>query len=63
MKYDLVIIFLILLFLIIFTFILIKKKYKSNKFAIALLTVKPNVIWLDFLLTFINYYDVLLHKL
>lgn len=36
-----------------------KSDYKSkNKIAIALLTVKPNNIWLKFLLTFINNYDV-----
>ena len=42
---------------IIFFFILSVKKF-NNKKAVALLTIKPNKIWLNFLLSFTNNYDV-----
>jgi hypothetical protein len=49
-------IFILVLIFIIFFIIKLKKNY--NKIAIALLTIKPNKIWLDFLLTFIKNYDI-----
>lgn len=53
MKFNLLILFLIVIIIII----LISTK-KTNKIAIALLTIEPKKIWLDFLLTFKNNYDV-----
>jgi hypothetical protein len=54
---------IIFLLLIIFIFLLILKKSNNtveskSKKAIALLTINPNKIWLNFLLTFVNNYDV-----
>jgi hypothetical protein len=52
MKFILLILFLIIIIIVI-TFI-----KKSKKIAISLLTIEPNKIWLDFLLTFKNNYDI-----
>jgi hypothetical protein len=60
MSSDLIIIFLIIVLIIILinTSQIEEKFTDTKKIAIALLTVQPNKIWLDFLLTFINDYDV-----